>query len=80
MYRLEGEDDAEELGLFDTVPENAVKVIEWNKFSDLTGRVIDVKISVDGEHDRVFTVADSAERAKKSLPSEGGGDSKQITV
>ena len=80
MYRLEGEDDAEELGLFDTVPENAVKVIEWNKFSDLTGRVIDVKISVDGEHDRVFTVADSAECAKKSLPSEGGGDSKQITV
>ncbi len=80
MYRLEGEDEAEELGLFDTVPENAVKVIEWNKFSDLTGRVIDVKISVDGEHDRVFTVADSAERAKKSLPSEGGGDSKQITV
>lgn len=62
MYRLESADDAEELGLFDTVPENAVKVIEWNKFTDLTGRVIDVKITSDGEHDRVFTVSDSAEK------------------
>ena len=55
---------AEELGLFDTVPDNAVKVIEWNKFTDLTGRVIDVKIVSDGENDRTFTVSDGAEAEK----------------
>ena len=61
MYRLENADEAEELGLFDTVPDNAVKVIEWNKFTDLTGRIINVKISLEGEHDRLFVVTDSAD-------------------
>ena len=64
MYRLESADEVEELGLLDTAPENAVKVIEWNKFTDLTGRVIDVKIVSDGENDRTFTVSDGAEAEK----------------
>ena len=64
MYRLESADEVEELGLLDTAPENAVKVIEWNKFTDLTGRVIDVKIVSDGENDRTFTVLDGAEAEK----------------
>ena len=41
-----------------------MKVIEWNKFTDLTGRVIDVKIVSDGENDRTFTVSDGAEAEK----------------
>ena len=66
MYRLESADEVEELGLLDTAPENAVKVIEWNKFTDLTGRVINVKIAYDGEHDRVLTLTDSADGEKTS--------------
>ena len=66
MYRLESADEVEELGLLDTAPENAVKVIEWNKFTDLTGRVINVKIAYDGEHDRVLTLTDSADGERTS--------------
>ena len=64
MYRLESEDEVAELGIADTAPENAVTVIEWNKFTDLTGRIIDVKIVADGENERKFVISDSAEGEK----------------
>lgn len=65
MYRMESGDELGELGIEDTTPENAVKVVEWNKFENLTGRIIDVKITVAGENERVFEVSDSAEHKKK---------------
>ncbi len=76
MYRLESADEVEELGLLDTAPENAVKVIEWNKFTDLTGRVINVKITRDGESDRTFTISDSAEAEKSRAKRAGHGERK----
>lgn len=69
MYRLESADEIAELGVSDTAPENAVTVIEWNKFTDLTGRIINVKIVADGEHDRIFDITDSADEKK----SHGAG-------
>lgn len=68
MYRMESGDELGELGIEDTTPENAVKVVEWNKFENLTGRIIDVKITVAGENERVFEVSDSAEHKKKEKP------------
>ena len=73
MYRLESAEESEELGLTDTVPENAVKVIEWNKFTDLTGRIINVRITLDGEHERTFTVTDSAENKDIRREKRTGG-------
>ncbi len=73
MYRLESAEESEELGLTDTVPENAVKVIEWNKFTDLTGRIINVRITLDGEHERTFTVTDSAEKKDIRREKRTGG-------
>ena len=49
MYRAEDEDETYELGLFEDAPEDAVRVIEWNKSSDLTDRVIDVRITSEGD-------------------------------
>lgn len=65
MYRMENGDELGELGIEDTTPANAVKVIEWNKFENLTGRVIDVKITVEGENERIFEISDSAEHKKE---------------
>lgn len=70
MYRLESSDEIAELGVSDTAPENAVTVIEWNKFTDLTGRIINVKIVADGENDRIFDITDSAEAKKNRGESD----------
>lgn len=79
MYRLESADEVEELGLLDTAPENAVKVIEWNKFTDLTGRIINVKISLEGEHDRLFVVTDSADE-KEHRAAHGRAKAEESAV
>lgn len=70
MYRLESSEEIAELGVSDTAPENAVTVIEWNKFTDLTGRIINVKIVADGENDRIFDITDSAEAKKNRGESD----------
>lgn len=74
MYRAEDEDETYELGLFEDAPEDAVRVIEWNKSSDLTDRVIDVRITSEGDSRRLIKVADSAEGADTAAPAAGADD------
>ncbi len=59
MYRIESEDELTELGLEECISQDGVTVIEWNKLTCLTGRIIDVKINYTGETSRCFVVSDS---------------------
>ncbi len=61
MYRTEDADEIAELGVEEEFDENSVTVIEWNKLQDLTGRIINVKITVTGDNDRVIEVEDGRE-------------------
>ena len=51
LYRIENEEDVYELGLRQYLYENAVCIIEWNKFKNLKGKIISVKIKIL-PHDR----------------------------
>lgn len=73
MYRMEDEDETYELGLFEDAPDNAVFVIEWNKTTDLTDRVISVKITAKGDAERHFVVSDTAENKDKNKPCAACG-------
>ncbi len=56
MYRIGSEDELEELGLNELLySEDAVCVIEWNRFSDLSG-AIEIEIEYIDENTRKFTV------------------------
>ena len=57
MYRIETEEDVEELGLCEEIEENDVTVIEWNKFTDFTGKVYAVSIEYLGENTRKIIIA-----------------------
>ena len=57
MYRIEAEEDVEELGLLEEIEDNDVTVIEWNKFSDFIGTVYAVSIEYLGENTRKITIA-----------------------
>ncbi len=62
MYRVADEDEIEELGLFEDAPIDAVRVIEWNKSSDLTRRVIGVTITSKEDGIRHFIVSDTTNK------------------
>lgn len=64
MYRIGEEEDLSELGVEESFSEDAVTVIEWNKFKNLTGRVINVKIETVGENERKISVTDGADVKK----------------
>lgn len=46
LYRIEKEEDVFELDLKHYLYENAVCIIEWNKFKNLKGKIISVKIKI----------------------------------
>ncbi len=56
MYRVEHEDDLVELGVEEAISDDGVTVIEWNKFESLNGKIIKIKIAVDGENGRIFEI------------------------
>lgn len=56
MYRVEHEDDLVELGVEEAISDDGVTVIEWNKFESLNGKIIKIKITVDGENGRIFEI------------------------
>ena len=57
MYRVESEDELYELGVSESVgEENSVSVIEWNKLTDLEGKIFVVDIKALGENEREFFV------------------------
>ena len=56
MYRIENEDEVEELGLREEIDDGDVTVIEWNKFSFFTGKVYTISIDYLGENERKITI------------------------
>ncbi|MCM1306283.1 MAG: tRNA (adenosine(37)-N6)-threonylcarbamoyltransferase complex ATPase subunit type 1 TsaE [Bacteroides sp.] len=67
MYRVESADELAELGIEDCFDDDAVTVIEWNKFENLDGNVVEIGISQDGD-ERVFKVS---KRVKIDTNREG---------
>ena len=78
MYRVENEDELFELGVSESVgEEDAVTVIEWNKLSDLDGKIVAIDVKSLGENDRefAFSMKQTAEEvveteAQESVESE----------
>lgn len=69
MYRVESSDELYELGIEDEIGgEDCVIVIEWNKLDRLTGRIITVKITGDGENTRKIEIEDSGEGKLSQKP------------
>lgn len=56
MYRIEDEAETQELGLLEERDNETVTVIEWNKFKNLTGKIINIDIEKQGENKRLFNV------------------------
>ncbi len=56
MYRIESEDDVAELGLLEQIEENDITVIEWNKFSELPGKVLNIVFEYTGKNKRKITI------------------------
>lgn len=56
LYRIEKEEELEELGFTDYLNAGGVCVIEWNKFSDLSGKIITIDIDYSDSDTRKITV------------------------
>lgn len=65
MYRIESEDELYELGIEETTFNNGITVIEWNKYTSLTGRIISVKINYVDDNTRTFIIEDSEDKNVK---------------
>ena len=53
---IENSDELSELGIEDCFDNDAVTVIEWNKFESFDGKVLEISISINGE-DRIFDIS-----------------------
>ncbi len=56
MYRITNEDEVEELGLLEDIGKDDITVIEWNKFTELDGKVCTIKFDYLGETERKITI------------------------
>ena len=65
LYRLEHEQDIEDLGVFDRIGDGSVIVIEWGDRSERLTDLADIVIALEmtSENDRTITVACSDELA-----------------
>ncbi|MDE7372571.1 MAG: tRNA (adenosine(37)-N6)-threonylcarbamoyltransferase complex ATPase subunit type 1 TsaE, partial [Clostridia bacterium] len=72
MYRVESADELSELGIEYCFDEDAVTVIEWNKFESFDGKVIEVLISQDGD-ERMFEIT-KRESATESVETDAQTD------
>ncbi|MDE5601515.1 MAG: tRNA (adenosine(37)-N6)-threonylcarbamoyltransferase complex ATPase subunit type 1 TsaE, partial [Clostridia bacterium] len=66
MYRVESADELSELGIEDCFDDDAITVIEWNKFEHIDGTVIKIDITTDGD-DRVFTISSPSDNATERI-------------
>lgn len=57
MYRVESSDELAELGIEECFDEDAVTVIEWNKFEHFDGKVIKISVKTLGETKREYDIA-----------------------
>lgn len=72
MYRVESADELSELGLEDCFDGDAVTVIEWNKFENFDGKVIEISVSQDGDN-RIFEIT-KRESAVESIEPDAQTD------
>ena len=82
MYRIESEDEIAELGVEDCFDDDAVTVIEWNKFRSIDGNIITVSIVQNGDA-REITISRKgiADDEKDGLPEiEDGEPDGEITL
>lgn len=56
MYRVESLDELAELGIEECFDEDAVTVIEWNKFEHFDGKVIKISVKTLGETKREYDI------------------------
>lgn len=56
MYRLESADEAAELGFEEFIFGGGVSVIEWNKLTDLSGKIINITIKRLSDSEREFKI------------------------
>ena len=56
MYRVESSDELAELGIEECFDEDAVTVIEWNKFEHFDGKVIKISVKTPGETKREYDI------------------------
>lgn len=56
MYRVESSDELAELGIEECFDEDAVTVIEWNKFEHFDGKVIRISVKTLGETKREYDI------------------------
>jgi len=82
MYRIESEDEIAELGVEDCFDDDAVTVIEWNKFRSIDGNIITVSIVQNGDAREITISRKSiADDEKDGLPeNEDGEPDGEITL
>lgn len=56
MYRVESSDELAELGIEECFDEDAVTVIEWNKFEHFDGKVVKISVKTLGETKREYDI------------------------
>lgn len=56
MYRVESADELAELGIEECFDEDAVTVIEWNKFEHFDGKVIKIDVKTLAETEREYDI------------------------
>lgn len=58
MYRIDDEAEVAELGLDEAFSDDSVTVIEWNKYKNLSGKIIRIGIANgNGENERIFVLS-----------------------
>lgn len=57
LYRIGGEEELEELGFSEYLNGDGICVIEWNKFTKLYGKVIDIHFEYLSDNERRITVS-----------------------
>ena len=67
MYRVESSDELAELGIEECFDEDAVTVIEWNKFEHFDGKVIKISVKTLGETKREYDIALQQDESDKTI-------------
>jgi len=52
MYRITDEDELTEIGIQEYFDSKSIRVIEWNKLKNVSGKIITVKIEATGDNKR----------------------------
>lgn len=79
MYRIDNSDELAELGIEECFDDDAVTVIEWNKFENLDGKLIEINIRQEND-ERIFEVVthekavDDASKNKSDKPKKSESD------